>query len=108
MIDDFEKWDVSLSGKTVYLGGSLSPTGLRRVLSLVDPPNLPVSKPEPSADLPSAKVSPEIVAQGNATYQVALPTGRYRIDAADIPRAVPSPFIVGPERSSSQQDLLLP
>ena len=60
------------------------------------------------ADLPSAKVSPEIVAQGNATYQVALPTGRYRIDAADIPRARPSPFIVGPERTSSQQDLLLP
>jgi hypothetical protein len=59
-------------------------------------------------DLASPKVSPEIVANGNATYKVALPTGRYRIDAADIPRAVPSPFIVGPERTSSQQDLLLP
>ena len=28
--------------------------------------------------LGAAKVSPEIVANGNATYQVALPTGRYR------------------------------
>jgi hypothetical protein len=59
-------------------------------------------------NLGAPKISPEIVANGNATYQVALPTGRYRIDAADIPRAVPAPFIVGPERTSSQQDLLLP
>jgi hypothetical protein len=59
-------------------------------------------------DLARPKVSPQIVAQGNALYQVALPTGRYQIQAADIPRARPSPFVIGTQRTSSQQDLLLP
>jgi hypothetical protein len=59
-------------------------------------------------NIAEAKVSPEIVGSGNGVYQIALPTGRYRIDAADIPAARPAPFIVGPERTSSQQDLLLP
>jgi hypothetical protein len=60
------------------------------------------------ADLGAPKVSPGIVAMGNAVYQVALPTGRYVISAADIPAAKTAPFVVGPLRTSSQQDLLLP
>jgi hypothetical protein len=49
-----------------------------------------------------------IVANGNNTYKVALPTGDYEIEAADIPAAKPATFEVGPLRVSSQNDLLLP
>lgn len=49
-----------------------------------------------------------LVANGNGTFQVDLPTGVYRIGAADIPAAKPARLVVGPYRSSSQNDLLLP
>ena len=49
-----------------------------------------------------------IVANGNNSYKVALPTGRYTLEAADIPAAQPVIFTVGPVRVSSQNDLLLP
>jgi hypothetical protein len=49
-----------------------------------------------------------LVANGNGSLLVALPTGVYRVSAADIPRAKPVSFRVGPYRSSSQNDLLLP
>lgn len=54
------------------------------------------------------KRSGAIVAQGNNVYKVALPNGHYTIEAADLPGAKPAPFFVGPERVSSQNDLLLP
>jgi hypothetical protein len=59
-------------------------------------------------NLNAAKISPPIVAMGNGNYLVALPTGHYTVEAADIPAAKPAPFEVGPLRTSSQQDLLLP
>ncbi|MEK6278383.1 MAG: hypothetical protein AABM29_10270 [Actinomycetota bacterium] len=49
-----------------------------------------------------------IVAHGNNSYKVALATGDYVIEAADIPAAEPADFTVGPLRISSQNDLLLP
>jgi len=49
-----------------------------------------------------------IVARGNNVYKVALNTGHYTIEAADIPAAKPAKFKVGPLRVSSQNDLLLP
>jgi hypothetical protein len=49
-----------------------------------------------------------IVARGNNSYKVALPTGDYTIEAADIPAAKQAKFEVGPLRVSSQNDLLLP
>lgn len=49
-----------------------------------------------------------IVANGTNSYKVALPTGDYVIEAADIPAAKPAKFKVGPLRISSQNDLLLP
>jgi hypothetical protein len=49
-----------------------------------------------------------IVAGGNNSYKVALPTGDYSIEAADIPAAKPAKFTVGPLRVSSQNELLLP
>jgi hypothetical protein len=49
-----------------------------------------------------------VVSRGNAVYKVALPNGNYTLEAADLPGAKPARFFVGPERVSSQNDLLLP
>ncbi len=49
-----------------------------------------------------------LVANGNASYQVGLPTGRYTVGAADLPGAKPARLLVGPFRPSSQNDVLLP
>jgi hypothetical protein len=54
------------------------------------------------------KRSGPVVKQGSATYKVALPSGNYSLEAADLPGAKPAPFFVGPERVSSQNELLLP
>jgi hypothetical protein len=55
-------------------------------------------------DVPSSA----LVANGNGSLQTSLPTGVYRLSAADIPAAKPARFVVGPYRSSSQNDVLLP
>ena len=52
--------------------------------------------------------SRELVANGNGTLLTALPTGVYTVSAAGIPGAKPARFAVGPYRTSSQNDLLLP
>jgi hypothetical protein len=44
----------------------------------------------------------------NVTLQTILPTGVYTIGAADIPAAKPAKLVVGPYRSSSENDVLLP
>jgi hypothetical protein len=44
----------------------------------------------------------------NLTMQTILPTGVYRISAADLPSAKPAKLVVGPVRTSSQNDVLLP
>jgi hypothetical protein len=49
-----------------------------------------------------------LVANGNNSLLASLPTGVYRVSAADIPSAKPVRFTVGPYRSSSENDLLLP
>jgi hypothetical protein len=49
-----------------------------------------------------------LVANGNASLLTSLPTGSYRVRAVGLPRAHPVSFQVGPYRSSSQNDLLLP
>ncbi|HEU4944486.1 MAG TPA: hypothetical protein VFT10_04920 [Solirubrobacterales bacterium] len=49
-----------------------------------------------------------LVANGNNSLLASLPTGVYRVSAADIPGAKPVRFTVGPYRSSSENDLLLP
>jgi hypothetical protein len=52
--------------------------------------------------------SSPIVAQGNGTYKVALPTGKYELTAADIPASKQAVFAVGPLRVSSAGAVLLP
>jgi hypothetical protein len=59
MIDDLEQWTPEVRGNTVYLGGVLSLSGLRRVLSLVDPPLPPLQEPDPVPS--SASTTPEPV-----------------------------------------------
>jgi hypothetical protein len=49
-----------------------------------------------------------LVANGNDTMLTSLPTGVYTVGAADITGAEPVRFAVGPYRTSSQNDLLLP
>lgn len=49
-----------------------------------------------------------LVANGNGSFLTALPTGVYTVSAADMPKAKPVRFTVGPYRTSSQNDLLLP
>lgn len=49
-----------------------------------------------------------LVANGNGSMLTSLPTGVYRVSAADIPGAKPVRFSVGSYRTSSQNDLLLP
>lgn len=50
----------------------------------------------------------DLIANGNGSLLASLPTGEYEVSAADIPSAKPVSFTVGPYRSSSQNDLLLP
>lgn len=58
---------------------------------------------------PETDVSSErLIANGAVTLQTSLPTGLYRISAEGIPSAEPAKLAVGPYRSSSENDLLLP
>lgn len=52
--------------------------------------------------------SKPLVAHGAITLQAQLPTGTYSVHAADIPGAKPARLVVGPYRTSSENDLLLP
>jgi hypothetical protein len=52
--------------------------------------------------------SQALVANGTVSLQTALPTGVYEISAADIPGAESARLVVGPYRTSSENDLLLP
>lgn len=52
--------------------------------------------------------SKPLYANNNVNMQAILPTGVYRIGAADIPSAKPAKLVVGPYRTSSKNDVLLP
>ena len=51
---------------------------------------------------PKDAISGPLVANGNASLLTQLPTGIYRVSAADIPSAKPVRFVVGPYRTSSR------
>lgn len=57
---------------------------------------------------PKSVKSGALVANGNNSTLTSLPTGEYTVSAADIPGAKSVSFTVGPYRSSSQNDVLLP
>jgi hypothetical protein len=52
--------------------------------------------------------SKPLYAGNNVTLQAILPTGIYRVSAADLPSAKPARLVVGPYRTSSENDVLLP
>lgn len=66
MIDEFENWEASVRGNTFYLSGELSAGGMRKVLSLIDPPSLPAAKTQASAEPSASDLDP-----------LALPSQRY-------------------------------
>ena len=49
-----------------------------------------------------------LVANGTISLTTKLPTGVYTVSAADIPAAKAAKLVVGPYRSSSENDVLLP
>jgi len=57
---------------------------------------------------PADATSKRLVSSGNVSLLAALPSGAYTVRAANIPGAKPARFVVGPYRSSSQNDVLLP
>jgi hypothetical protein len=52
--------------------------------------------------------SEPLYANANVSLQAILPSGVYRVSAADIPSAKPAKLVVGPRRTSSENDVLLP
>jgi hypothetical protein len=52
--------------------------------------------------------SEPLYANANISLQAILPSGIYRVSAADIPGAKPATLVVGKRRTSSQNDVLLP
>ena len=55
MIDEFKDWTVNVTSKQISLKGVLEPSGLRRILSLLEPPHSPDYKPAK----PSSGTQPE-------------------------------------------------
>lgn len=49
-----------------------------------------------------------LIANGAISLETKLPTGVYTVSAADIPAAKAAKLVVGPYRSSSENDVLLP
>lgn len=52
--------------------------------------------------------SGDLIANSSVTFQAELPTGVYTVSAADIPGAKPGRLVIGPYRTSSENDVLLP
>ena len=48
------------------------------------------------------------VANGSVSLLANLPTGSYELTAADVPGAKPGRLVVGPYRTSSEDDVLFP
>ena len=60
MIDELHDWKPTVSGKTVQLTGKLYPSGLRRILSLVEtPPSLQEAKAKSQKDPKEAEAESE-------------------------------------------------
>jgi hypothetical protein len=57
---------------------------------------------------PRSALSSEIPAGETGRLKVALPTGHYTVSAAGLTDARPGTLDIGPERTSAQNDLLLP
>lgn len=70
-----------------------------------DPVQLTLVGPAPEGDASSAEIAPD---GGVGTLKAELVEGTYEVNAGDRSGARPATITVGPERRSSQNDLLLP
>jgi hypothetical protein len=70
--------------------------------------NLTNTETKLQIDGPRNFTSNAFIANGSGNFKASLPTGNYRISADKLPGASAGSFQVGPDRSSSQNDLLLP
>jgi hypothetical protein len=57
---------------------------------------------------PATETTETIIAQGTNGFKVDLPAGNYFVVAEGVPGTPESALSIGPERPSSQNDLLLP
>ncbi len=57
-IDEMQAWEASVQGRTVFLKGGLTKSGLRRILSLVEPPTPPLGEPK-SASASASETDPK-------------------------------------------------
>ncbi len=69
-IDGVYQWDARVSKNTLFLSGNLSVQGLRRVLTLVDPPTPQLS----ASDDPASATGTDATAQKTLEYYKALQT----------------------------------
>jgi len=65
MIDEFNDWTVNVTGKQIQLKGVLEPSGLRRILSLLEPPH----SPDYTSPKPSSGTQPEELAVALASQE---------------------------------------
>jgi len=64
MIDEFNDWTVKVSSTQMTLSGALEASGLRRILSLLEPPHSPDYKPpQPSAGTQPDELSAALASQ---------------------------------------------
>ena len=81
MLDEFSSWKATASGKQITLGGELSTTGLRRLLSLVEPPapaataaSAVAVAPPPPTETPTET---EVQSPGEAAAVTAAATAKH-------------------------------
>lgn len=70
--------------------------------------NLTTTKTEIKIQGPKDYTSNALIPNGSGTFKASLPTGQYTVSATGIPGSSAAQFTVGPDRTSTQNDLLLP
>jgi hypothetical protein len=88
-LEDMESWTVQIRDKTVYLGGTLSKSGLRRILSILDPPQVPLEQPS-AVEGPKVAGSQKPSSPGEVDAKTR-PTWQYFKELDDILEEVRKP-----------------
>jgi hypothetical protein len=71
MLDEFENWTLEVKGKTAYFGGKFTPTGLARVLSLVEPSIPAAPSTEPAAATATTAAPPTKLTQSQSATKAS-------------------------------------
>lgn len=70
--------------------------------------NLTGSKTKLEIHGPRDYTSNFFIANGSGNFKASLPTGSYTVRATGLPGSTAAHFVIGPERRSSSNELLLP